>query len=80
MTYYIAVTIYYGARHSGQAATNLERIDKFSSVNEIISCDAGTAKYYGIIKQNLRQKGHPIPENDIWIAAIAQQYGLTFVS
>ena len=35
---------------------------------------------YGVIKQALREKGRPIPENDIWIAAIAQQYGLTLVT
>jgi tRNA(fMet)-specific endonuclease VapC len=28
----------------------------------------------------LRAKGHPIPENDIWIAAHAQQYELTLVT
>ena len=25
-------------------------------------------------------KGHPIPENDIWIAAVAKQYALTLAS
>jgi len=28
----------------------------------------------------LRKKGRPIPENDIWIAAIAFQHDLTLVS
>jgi tRNA(fMet)-specific endonuclease VapC len=28
----------------------------------------------------LREKGQPIPENDIWIAAIAQQHDLTLVT
>jgi tRNA(fMet)-specific endonuclease VapC len=32
------------------------------------------------IKNLLRQKGHPIPENDIWIAASARQHGLTLVT
>ena len=58
----------------------MSRIDRFAAVNEILHCDAKTAKYYGLIKQKLRQKGQPIPENDIWIAAIAQQYDLTLVS
>ncbi len=34
----------------------------------------------GKIKNYLRQKGLPIPENDIWIAATARQYNLTLVS
>lgn len=32
------------------------------------------------IKTLLREKGQPIPENDIWIAAIAEQHGLTLVT
>jgi tRNA(fMet)-specific endonuclease VapC len=35
-----------------------------------------TAQYYGKIKDGLRLKGRPIPENDIWVAAAAMQYGL----
>jgi tRNA(fMet)-specific endonuclease VapC len=39
-----------------------------------------TAQYYGEIKNRLRAKGRPLPENDIWIAAVAKQYGLVIVS
>jgi len=28
----------------------------------------------------LHKKGHPIPENDIWIAALAMEHGPTLVS
>ncbi|WP_375340510.1 PIN domain-containing protein [Plectonema radiosum] len=31
-------------------------------------------------KYLLRIKGHPLPENDIWIAAIALQYNLMLVT
>lgn len=72
--------LYYGARNSGRIEENVNRIDKFAATNEILHCDVNTAQYYGIIKQKLRQKGQPIPENDIWIAAIAQQYELTLIS
>lgn len=34
----------------------------------------------GIIKEELRKKGKPIPENDIWIAALARQYNLQLVT
>ena len=37
--------------------------------------DDGTAEYYAMIYRNLRQKGHPIPTNDMWIAATALQHG-----
>lgn len=34
----------------------------------------------GELKNELRRKGRPIPENDIWIAATALQHGLTLVT
>jgi len=46
----------------------------------ILPCDAETAFWYGIVKDGLRRTGQPIPENDIWIAAIALQHGLTLAT
>ena len=39
-----------------------------------------SADHYGIIREALRAKGRPLPENDIWIAAVAVQHGLPVVS
>jgi len=72
--------LYYGARKSARAAANIDRIDEFASAATTLGCDAATAQQYGRIKNDLRAKGRPIPENDIWIAAIAAQHGLTVVS
>ena len=72
--------LYYGAFNSGQAAKNLKKIDEFTlSINKL-DTNLATAKQYGIIKKQLKEKGKPIPENDIWIAAIAMQHQLTLVS
>lgn len=68
--------LYYGARKSAHPAVNLARIDEFARSVAVLSCDAFTAQYYGQIKDGLRLKGRPIPENDIWIASAAQQFGL----
>jgi predicted nucleic acid-binding protein len=46
----------------------------------ILTVDDGTAAYYAAIYQNLRQKGHPIPTNDMWIAASALQHGYALFS
>jgi len=43
-------------------------------------CDARTAQAYGQIKNSLRAKGRPIPENDIWIAALGKQHSLTLIT
>lgn len=70
----------FGARKSARVTENLDRIDAFASSNVVLSCDTETARRYGEAKNALRIKGHPIPENDIWIAAIALQHDLTLIS
>lgn len=72
--------LFYGAKKSGRPEKNSERIDGFASDNVILNCDTETARWYGRVKNRLRKKGRPIPENDIWIAAIAFQHDLTLVS
>jgi len=70
----------YGARKSGQIRANLDRVQAFEAVVSVLPVNAGTAEHYGIIKDVLRAKGRPPPENDIWIAAVAAQHGLPVVS
>ncbi|ACX52444.1 PilT protein domain protein [Ammonifex degensii KC4] len=72
--------LYYGAYKSGQAERNLSRIEEFVGNIAVLACNAGTAREYGVIKNQLRAKGRPIPENDIWIAAVARQQGLVLVT
>ena len=70
----------YGAHKSTQARSNVARIEEFAAANSVLVCDLETARHYGRIKDRLHRKGRPLPENDIWIAALARQYGLTLVS
>lgn len=72
--------LYYGARKSARFKTNSARIDQFRSSCVILSIDEVTARHYGKLKDHLRSKGRPIPENDIWIASLAEQYRLTLIS
>ena len=72
--------LYYGARKSERSRENVARIDDFAGSNAVLTCDAEVARHYGEIKADLRQKGQPIPDNDLWIAAIALRHGLTLVS
>jgi len=70
----------YGARKSARTTENLERIDELVAESAVLVCDVETAQYYGKVKNKLRLKGQPLPENDIWIAALAFQYNLTLVT
>jgi tRNA(fMet)-specific endonuclease VapC len=72
--------LYYGARKSGRPEANAARIDELASITPVLACDAATARYYGEIKNQLRAKARPIPENDVWIAAIALQHGLVLAT
>jgi tRNA(fMet)-specific endonuclease VapC len=72
--------LYFGAQKSARVNENTIRIDEFVIGNTIIPCDASTAKEYGKIKNALKAKGKPIPENDIWIGAIACQHNLILIS
>ena len=42
--------------------------------------DRLTARRYAAIRAALAAAGTPIPQNDIWIAAVAVQHGLTLVT
>src|SRR5947208_15783404 len=61
--------LYYGARKSSQVHQNINRLEGFAAATSIVICDAAIARRYGQVKNKLRENGHPIPENDIWIAA-----------
>jgi tRNA(fMet)-specific endonuclease VapC len=70
----------YGALTSAQVRSNVDRIEEFVATSSVLACDLDTARHYGSIKHQLRRKGRPLPDNDLWIAALAQQHGLTLVS
>jgi len=46
----------------------------------LLLCDEDTAHHYALIVTELRKKGRPIPQNDMWIAAIALQYDLDLLT
>lgn len=68
--------LHYGALKSQKPEAMMQQVRTFAEHVTILSCDSVTAHYYAHIKIGLQRKGRPIPENDIWIAAIALQYQL----
>jgi predicted nucleic acid-binding protein len=46
----------------------------------LLSIDGETAASYASVREGLRKRGHPIPSNDAWIAALALQHGLAVLS
>ena len=72
--------LYFGTRKSARVSENTHRIESFASGAEMLPCNGDTARFYAEIKDALRRKGRPIPENDIWIAAVALQHDLVLAS
>ena len=72
--------LYYGARKSSRPIENLARVNRLTQRFPLFSCGLETGQWFGIIKDELRRKGNLIPDNDIWIAAIAMQHDLILVT
>ena len=70
----------YGALAAARVEQNLARLDEFAQAVTVLPCDAKSAVFYSRVKFDLRKKGRPIPENDVWIAAIARQHELSLIS
>jgi tRNA(fMet)-specific endonuclease VapC len=70
----------FGAKISTQIEVNLAKVDNFVHRSIILPCDEETASIYSDIRSQLKKIGRPIPDNDIWIAAIALQYNLPVIT
>lgn len=72
--------LFYGANKSGRVDENIARLSRFAEQADVLACDTGTAAAYGVVKAALQRAGTPIPENDLWIAAVARQHELVLVT
>jgi tRNA(fMet)-specific endonuclease VapC len=70
----------YGAAKSGNREKNLKRIDELVSKSAVLNIELRTARAFGNLKQQLRSKGRPIPDNDLWIAALAIDRQFTLIT
>ena len=63
--------LYKGVLKSGNPEKNRTQLDTFLQTVAVLHPDTATAVHYAQIAVDLEKKGTPIPENDIWIAAVA---------
>jgi tRNA(fMet)-specific endonuclease VapC len=54
----------------------LIEVNDFLNVATILAPSLVTSDYYGKIKADLARAGTPIPQNDIWIAALTLEHQL----
>jgi tRNA(fMet)-specific endonuclease VapC len=65
--------LFLGAYRSANVARKLQEVMSFLERCTVLNTNATTSDKYALIKTTLLNKGKPIPENDIWIAATAMQ-------
>ncbi|MCD4791856.1 MAG: type II toxin-antitoxin system VapC family toxin [Bacteroidales bacterium] len=70
----------YGVENATNKEKHIKQLISFSKSCSIIPVTKSTSKIYGIIKTQLKTKGKPIPENDIWIAAHTIEHNAVLLS
>lgn len=68
--------LYFGAQRARRAKDAIAQIRDFLGIAVLLLPDERTAEHYGRVKAELARAGTLIPENDIWIAALAREYKL----
>lgn len=72
--------LYYGAHHASDTRRSIQELKELLPAFVVVPVDGTTAKCYGEIKSRLKREGTLIPENDIWIAAVARQMSLPILA
>jgi tRNA(fMet)-specific endonuclease VapC len=66
----------FGAINSRNSVANLARIDALVAACRVVDTTLRTASLYAELRLQLKTKGRPIAENDIWIAAACKEMGI----
>ena len=70
----------FGAMGGRDPQRKLAEIDEMVRRGMTLAGDGETARVYADLRLRLKSAGTPLPENDIWIAAICLQHGLTLLT
>jgi tRNA(fMet)-specific endonuclease VapC len=70
----------FGAINSANRAKNENKYRTFIESCVILDSNSLVAEEYAEVRLSLKQKGRPIPENDIWIAAACIVNGIPLMS
>lgn len=70
----------YGLARARNRRLLSDLLEELVAKSAILSIDLATSGHYALVKNELRDQGTPIPENDLWIASLARQHALIVVS
>lgn len=72
--------LYFGAAKSRQVDANWKRVAEISEIFEVILPSTATAECFGRAALALKAIGRPIPNSDLWIAALCVEHGLPIIT
>ena len=70
----------FGAINSAKSQKNLSNYQEFIDNCQILNTTSNISLEYAKIRKLLKDAGHPIPENDIWIAAICRSFDISLLT
>ena len=68
--------LHFGAQRAQRRQEQLAYIQDLLTYAVVLFPDQDTTEMYGQVKAELARLGTPIPDNDLWIAAVARQHHL----
>lgn len=70
----------YGVKSFRHRTARERWLDDLEASCSVLDITSATSRVYAQIRHELRLAGQPIPENDLWIAALARQHRLPLLS
>ncbi len=70
----------FGIAHSRRRNQYESWLERLIAATRILAVDNQTSIHYAHIRAELKKTGHPIPSNDLWIAALARQHRTPLMS
>ena len=76
----VVAEILFTVRNSFHQTKNLKIYNEFIDACNVLNITRETANFYSIIRLELKNKGWPIPENDLWIASVCMEQNMPLVT
>lgn len=70
----------FGIGQSRRRSEYEEWLRELVGATRVLAIDDETTRHYAQIRAELKKAGHPVPSNDLWIAALARQHRLSLMS
>lgn len=82
MSIFVLGELYAGFKGGSKEVENIEILSQFLSkpTVSVLKATQETAEIFGMVKDNLKKAGTPLPINDVWIASHTIETGSTVIT